>query len=215
MTIKNQLYNFIENEYKDNKPILLEEVYFAFPNIKKETIRVNMRRFVKEGKLNNIKNGLYSFPDPNRILKTPTFDTDETINKKYILNEDGSIAGYRSGFYIANALRLTTQTPSVTLIYSNDVANRKRTIKIYNSKITIDQARIKVTDDNYKLLQVLDILNELDKYNELPFDEARQIIINYLKDIKLNKKEIENIVEIYPKDVQINFYKMEIINEII
>ena len=122
--------------------------------------------------------------------------------------------GYRSGFYIANALRLTTQTPSVTLIYSNDVANRKRTIKVHNNKITIDQARTIVTNDNYKLLQVLDLLNELDKYNELSFDEARLIIIDYLKDIKLNKKEIENIVEIYPKDAQINFYKMEVLNEI-
>lgn len=214
MTIKKQLYAYIEYSHKDNKPILLPELYEAFHNVKKGTIRENMRRFVMEEKLIKIKNGVYSLPDPNRILKTPTFDTEETINKKYILNEDGSVSGYRSGFYIANVLRLTTQTPSVTLIYSNDVANRKRTIKVHNNKITIDQARTIVTNDNYKLLQVLDLLNELDKYNELPLDETRQIIINYLKDIKLNKKEIEEIVEIYPKDAQINFYKMEILNEI-
>ncbi len=214
MTIKNLLYTYIKNKYKDNKPILLVELYEAFPNLKKGTIRENMRRFVLDENLIKIKNGVYGFPDPNRILKTPTFDTDETINKKYIINESGSVIGYRSGFHIANSLRLTTQTPSITLIYSNEVANRKRTIKIHNNKITINQARTIVTDNNYKLLQVLDLLNEFDKYNELSFDEARQIIINYLKENKLTKKDIEDIVEIYPKNAQINFYKMGVLNEI-
>ena len=116
MTIKKQLYTYIENSYKDNKPILLPELYEAFHNVKKGTIRENMRRFILEEKLIKIKNGVYSLPDPNRILKTPIFDTEETINKKYILNEDGSMIGYRSGFYIANSLRLTTQTPSIILI---------------------------------------------------------------------------------------------------
>ncbi len=214
MTIKDKIFNYIKNEYKNNKPILLMEIYEAFPEIKKGTIRENIRRFVLEEKLIKIRNGIYGLPDPNRILKVPIVYTDKAIDKQYIINEDGEVYGYRSGFYIANALRLTSQTPSVVLIYSNEVSNRKRTIKIHNNKITINQARTIVTNDNYKLLQVLDLLNELDKFNELTFDEAKKIIMNYLKDIKLTKDEIEEIVELYPKNAQINFYKMAVLNEI-
>ena len=135
-------------------------------------------------------------------------NSEDAINKKYIKPEDGNVIGYRSGFYIANALRLTTQTSSDLVIYSNEVSKKKRTIKVKNIRVVINQARVTVTNENYKLLQVLDLLVDFKKFSEHSLIESEKIICNYLNGLCLSSEEIENIVDAYPKDSQIQFYKL-------
>jgi predicted transcriptional regulator of viral defense system len=206
--IIDQLYGYIEKTYKFNQPFLIKELYDVFPNVKQGTIRESMRRLFEQGKLIKSKNGVYGLPDPNRILKTAVMNSEDAVNKKYIISEDGSFIGYRSGFYIANALRLTTQTSSDLVIYSNEVSKKKRAIRVKNMRVTINQARVKVTNDNYKLLQVLDLFVDYKKFSEYSLDESKRIISDYLNGLNLSKVEIENIVDAYPKDAQIQFYKL-------
>ena len=204
----NQIYEYIKKNYSFNKPFLLSELYDVFPHVKQGTIRESMRRLFEEGKLIKSKNGVYGLPNPNRILTKAVMNSEDAVNKKYIKTNDGYIIGYRSGFYIANALRLTTQTSSDLVIYSNEVSKKKRMIKIKNMRVIINQARVKVTNDNFKLLQILDLLIDFKKYSDYPLIEAKKNISNYLHDLNLSADEIECIVDKYPKDAQIQFYKM-------
>jgi hypothetical protein len=207
-TIIDQLYEHIENTYKFSEPFVLSELYDVFPTIKQGTIRESIRRLIEQEKLIKLKNGVYGLPDPNRVLKTAFMNTEEAVNKKYIISENGDAIGYRSGFYIANALRLTTQTSSNLVIYSNAVSKKKRTIKLKNLKVVINQARVEVTKDNYKLLQILDLFVNFNKFSEYTMFEAKKIISDYLDNLNMTEEEIEHIVEVYPKDAQIQFYKM-------
>lgn len=206
--IIDQLYEYIEKTYEFNEPFFLNDLYDAFPNIRQGTIRESIRRLYEQGKIIKSKNGVYGLPNPNRILKTAVMNSEDATNKKYIKSEDGNIIGYRSGFYIANALRLTTQTSSDLVIYSNEVSKKKRTIRIKNMRVIINQARTKVTNDNYKLLQILDLFVDYKKFSEYTLDESKKRISEYLNGLNLSKKEIEHIVDVYPKDAQIQFYKM-------
>ncbi|MDY0277741.1 MAG: hypothetical protein RBQ97_06620 [Acholeplasma sp.] len=147
-------------------------------------------------------------PNPNRILKTPILSFEESINKIYIENDDGTIVGYKSGYFIANALSLTTQTSCVYEIFSNEVANKKRMVQIKNFRVIINKPRVVVTNDNYRLLQVLDLLNDFDKYSEYSLEESKELLFEYLNNIELSNGEIELIVNQYPKDAQIRFYKI-------
>ncbi|MGD9639590.1 MAG: hypothetical protein AB7U85_11155 [Alphaproteobacteria bacterium] len=206
--IIDQLYEYIEKTYEFNELFLLNELYDVFPNIKQGTIRESIRRLYKQEKIIKSKNGVYGLPNPNRILKTAVMNSEDAVNKKYIKSEGGNIIGYRSGFYIANALRLTTQTSSDLVIYSNEVSKKKRTIRIKNMRVIINQARAKVTNDNYKLLQILDLLVDFKKFSEYTLGESKKMISDYLNGLNLSKEEIEHIVDAYPKDAQIQFYKM-------
>lgn len=207
-SIIDQLYEYIEKTYEFNEPFLLKELYDVFPNIKQGTIRESMRRLYGQEKIIKSKNGVYGLPNPNRILKTAVMNSEDAVNKKYIKSEDGNIIGYRSDFYIANALRLTTQTSSDLVVYSNEVSKKKRTIRIKNMRVIINQARAKVTNDNYKLLQILDLFVDFKKFSEYTLGESKKMISNYLNGLNLSKEEIEHIVDVYPKDAQIQFYKM-------
>ena len=206
--IINQLYDYIEKKYEFSEPFLLKELYDVFPDVKQGTIRESMRRLLDQEKLMKSKNGVYGLPNPNRILKMAVLNSEDAINKKYIKTEDDSIIGYRSGFYIANALRLTTQTTSDLVIYSNEVSKKKRTIKIKNTRVIINQARVRVTNDNYKLLQVLDLFVDFNKFSEFSLNDSKEKISHYLNGLNLTNDEIEKIVETYPKDAQIQFYKL-------
>ncbi len=206
--IIDQLYEYIEKTYEFNEPFLLKELYDVFPDIKQGTIRESIRRLFEQDKLIKSKNGVYGLPNPYRILKMAVMNSEDAVNKKYIKSDDGTVIGYRSGFYIANALGLTTQTSSDLVIYANEVSKKKRTIRIKNIRVIINQARIKVTNDNFKLLQVLDLFVDFNKFSEYSLSESKEIICNYLNGLNLSSKEIENIVDAYPKDAQIQFYKL-------
>ena len=208
MKIIDQLYAHIEKTYAFNEPFLLRELYDKFPHLKPGTIRESLRRLFEEGKLIKTKNGVYGLPNPNRILKKAVMNAEDAVNKKYIISDDGKIIGYRSGFYIANALRLTTQTSSDLEIYSNAVSDKKRTITIKNMRVVINHARVKVTNDNYKLLQVLDLLIDFKKFSEYALIEAKEILCGYIHGLNLSSDAIERIVDAYPKDAQIQFYKL-------
>ena len=206
--IINQIYEYIEKKYKFSEPFLLKELYGVFPDVKQGTIRESIRRLLKQEKLIKSKNGVYGLPNPNRILKTAVLNSEDAVNKKYIKTKDGTVIGYRSGFYIANALRLTTQTSSDLVVYSNKVSKKKRTIRVKNIRVIMNQARVTVTNENYKLLQVLDLLVNFRKFSEYSLNESKEIISYYLNGLNLSNEEIENIVDEYPKDAQIQFYKL-------
>jgi len=206
--IIDQLYEYIKKTYEFNEPVFLKELYDAFPNIKQGTIRESIRRLYEQDKIIRLKSGVYGLPNPHRILKIALMNSEDAVNKKYIKSEDGNIIGYRSGFYIANALRLTTQTSSDLVVYSNEVSKKKRTTRIKNMRVIINQARTKVTNDNYKLLQILDLFVDFKKFSEYTLDESKKMISEYLNGLNLSKEEIEHIVDVYPKDAQIQFYKM-------
>ncbi len=211
---KKKIFEYINQKYEYSDPILLNELYLNFANIKKGTIRQIVRRLVNEGKIYKIKNGVYTLPNPNRILSQPSLNIKKVIENKYIVDKKGNRFGYKSGINFANKLGLTSQTASKEVIYSNLVANKKREVPIKNTKIIINASRVKVINDNYKLLQGLDLLNDFDKYSEYNLTDAKKEIANILNQVNMSAKEVESIVNQYPLSAQLNFYKIGGMGEI-
>ena len=137
----------------------------------------------------------------------PTVYTSDIIKKKY-LGDERLIIGYKAGLNFANKLGLTTQTASVETIVSNAVSNKKREIKVNNSRLIIDAPRYKVTNENYKLLQILDLLNEFERYSEIDLKPASKSLLKYISGIRLDDEKVEKIVSTYPLEAQVKFYKI-------
>jgi hypothetical protein len=74
--------------------------------------------------------------------------------------------------------------------------------------LIINAPRVKVTNKNYKLLQVLDLLTEFEKYSEYDLKQVEFKLLSYISDIKLSYVELESIVEAYPLAAQVKFYKI-------
>lgn len=207
MKINTEIFNYIVNNYKLNQPILVQSIYASFPNINEITVRSTLKRLSEKELIIKIKNGVYCLPNKESIMGKPSVYSTDILKRKYLF-ENKNIIGYKTGLNFANMLGLTTQTASVESVISNEVSNKKRLIKINNIRFIINAPRYKITNENYKLLQILDLLNEFDRYSEVDLKSATKLLLKYISDIKLDEVEMEKIVSSYPLEAQVRFYKI-------
>ncbi len=206
--MKEMVKEYIINNYTENSPILNKEIRDKFPEVKDGTIRQILRRLRLEGFLIQSGPGTFFMPREQGVLSKAYITPTQISNKRYLFDNNDNVIGYETGFNFANKLGLTSQTSPQREIISNVVSNRKRKINIGKMIIDINSPKVKVNNNNYKLLQVLDILNDFEKYSEYDIFAVKENILNYLKNIKLTLKELNDIVSKYPLKAQLNFYKV-------
>ena len=206
--IKDIVWDFIISSYDKKTPIFVKDIYNQFPNVSESTIRSLFKRFKDSELLEKINKGVYALPNKESILGKSTVYISDVIQKKYIFNNFGERIGYESGINFANQLGLTSQTASVPTIYSNQVSNKKRETKLKNNRVIINVSRVAVNDRNYKLLQVLDLLNNFEKYSEYDLKKSSKIILDFLNTIELTEEVVEEIVSKYPLEAQVKFYRI-------
>lgn len=205
---KDIILEYIKNNYDNKTPIFVKDIYKEFTEISEGTIRSLFKRFSDAGVLEKVDNGVYALPNKESVLGKATVYVSNVIENKYIRNEKGQRIGYISGINFSNQIGLTSQTASVNTIYSNNVSNKKRMTTLKNSRLIINAPRVEVTDQNYKLLQILDLLNDFEKYSEQDLKTASNKILAFLREIKLKNEEVELIVSNYPLEAQVKFYKI-------
>ncbi|MDA2067872.1 DUF6088 family protein [Bacillus cereus] len=206
---------YLQKNYEENEPIFAQDLTYTFSEFSDAYIRINLKRLYDKGVLKRLEKGVYYFPLKNSILKNALPDIDEVIKEKYLFNENKRI-GYKSGINFSNKIGLTTQTASIDSIVANTVADKKRIIKIKNTKLIVRSPRkgILVDDKNYKLLQILDLIDDFNYNSEYDIFEAGATFFNYLIDLQLNMQEIEDYVSKYPLKTQISFYKSGVFYEL-
>ena len=197
-------YNNILIKYIDNcpydEPIFIDEIKDYFQNFIKENfenifknIYVYINRMVKENKLVQYIKGIYYKPLKGVFGNKP-LNINKVITKKYIIDKNGQ-KGYYSGAYLFNKIGLTTQIPKEILIVTNECPNANN----YNNKklgVVIRKPKIKINNDNYKYLQLFDILLNKENIN-IEVDNAKEIIYKFIED---NELELEKIFE-YAKKI--------------
>ena len=147
-----------------------------------------INRLVKNKELYQFRKGVYYKPIKG-VFGDKLLDVNKVIEKKYINGEHGK-KGYITGAYLFNKLGLTTQIPKNVLIVTNECPNAND----YNNKklgVTIRKPKIEVNNDNYKYLQLFDVLINRDNV-EIETDNEKEIIYKFIKD---NELEMEKIFE--------------------
>ncbi|MCF0237255.1 MAG: hypothetical protein HUK24_01540, partial [Sphaerochaetaceae bacterium] len=137
----------------------------------------------------------------------------QVIEKKY-LYEANERCGYYSGLTFANSIGLTTQVPSVYEVTTNKATKDYRVTNIASSKIIIRRPRVMISNYNYKALQFMDLMKDLELYSELEIEEAKKVVIDYASKSRITFKQIENYLQYYPDSIYKNLYKVGILNGI-
>ena len=187
------VYEYI-NKCKSDEPLFLEEIKQYVINKYKndeinilKNINVIINRMCTKNILKQFYKGIYYKPSKNIFGEMP-LDKNKVIIKKYIKDKDGNIKGYITGAKLFNQLRLTTQVPNIINIVTNECKNYNE----YRNKrlgVIIRQPKIKIDNDNYKYLQLFDIINNKDKIH-VEVDNKDEIIYNFIKNNKLDFEKI-------------------------
>jgi len=149
---------------------------------KKEAIIKALNRMVATGKIMKLAKGKYYKPET-----TPFGNLlpDQKQVVKDLLEENGKIIGYLTGYSIYNQLGLTTQVSNTIQIGRNQIRpNFKReryTISFIKQKNTI-------TKENIPLLQILDALRYIKKIPDAGIESTCRRFLSILKGLTENDK---------------------------
>lgn len=148
--------------YTDDVADAVANTYGLDIDTAKKIVNVNMKRLFDAEKIERFQKGIYY-----RTKKTPfgnvRLNPQQIAIERYIKKGDKRI-GYETDDSFINKLGLTTQIPKDLYIAVN---NHQRNGYQKNTRyhVAIRKPRLKVTDKNYKYLQILDVIENRNKAN--------------------------------------------------
>jgi hypothetical protein len=169
--------------------------YEVFTDIveKKEAVIKSLNRMVTAGKLSKLSKGKYYKPE---VTPFGELMPDQKQIVKDLLEDDGKITGYLTGFSIYNQLGLTTQVSNTIQIGKNERRpNCKReryTISFINQKNTI-------TKENIPLLQILDAIRYIKKIPDTTIESACNRLLAIIESLSSkDKSTLARLAQKYP-----------------
>ncbi len=160
---------------------------------KREAVIKALNRMVVAGRIAKLSKGKYYKPE-----STPFGDLlpDQKQIVKDLLEENGKITGYLTGYSIYNKLSLTTQVSNTIQIGKNEVrASLKRGMYV----ISFIKQKNTITKENIPLLQILDSIRYINKIPDTSIESSCKrllAIINNLPD--LDKIRLVRLALKYP-----------------
>ncbi|TXE06249.1 hypothetical protein FUA26_14850 [Seonamhaeicola algicola] len=160
---------------------------------KKEAIIKALNRMANSGKIKKLSKGKYFKPE-----KTPfgTLQPSQEQIVKDLLNENGKVIGYLTGYSIYNKLGLTTQVSNIIQIGKNQTRP-----KFKRERYTISFVKQKniITKRNIPLLQILDSIKYVKKIPDTTIKTSCLRFLEIIRDLSLDdKKELIRLSLKYP-----------------
>ena len=154
----------------------------------KEAVIKALNRMVASGKIAKLSKGKYYKPE-----NTPfgDFQPNQAQVLKDLLEENGKITGYLTGYSIYNQLGLTTQVSNTVQIGKNQV---RPNFKRERYTIAFTKQKNIITKDNIPLLQLLDAIRYIKKIPDANIDASCKRFLAIIKDF--TDKEINRLVRL-------------------
>lgn len=201
------LYEFLLHNYTQGEPIFLSDI--KLDGMSEVNLRQQFKVLTDSGKLVRYENGIYYIPKKSRLKGGGAPAADTVAYYKYISRGKG-MEGYYSGYTFANQLGLSAQVPYKVEIVSNNIAAKRREVSIGKRTYIVRKARIPVTEDNYRVLQLLDLLKNLEVYTEQDQSCTAERLAEYVRRSKIKRANVDQYISDYPDAVFRHFYEMRL-----
>ena len=147
---------------------------FINPANSKESIIKALNRLVTSGKIEKLSKGKFY-----KVKNTVFGKLKPNINQvvKDLLEKDGKVIGYITGYGIYNQLGFTTQVANTIQIAKNDV---RPAIQRGIYKISFVKQKNNITKDNIYLLQILDVIKNIKKIPDSSIDNSIKILLSLI-----------------------------------
>lgn len=149
---------------------------------KKEAVIKALNRMAGAGRIAKLSKGRYYKPE-----QTPFGELQPREGQvvKDLLENDGKITGYLTGYSIYNQLGLTTQVSNTIQIGKNDV---RPALKRGRYTISFIRQKNTITKENIPLLQILDTMRYIKKISDESTAEACKRLLTIVKGLSVEDK---------------------------
>lgn len=202
------LLNYLSTTYKPNEPIFISDI--KINNVSEINTRQQFKKLTDSGKIKRFDNGIYFIPQKTIFKSGSQLNPEKVLEAKYI-KRNGQHYGYLSGLLFCNQLGLTSQIPILYEIVSNKATTKRRETTLGKSKIIIRKPKVPITKDNYKILQFLDMIKDIDIYAELNGPQLQKCLRKYMSDAKLTISDMKPYFSYYPDKLYRNLIETGVI----
>lgn len=194
MNCNTLVLNYINNCKRD-EPIFIEDIKNHIMQFYKEAEKVKvfnniktiLNRLVKDNIIKTAYKGVYYIPEVNVFGEMP-LSKQKIVQYRYLVDKNGNIKGFYTGAVLFNQVGLTTQVPNIKDIATNECKNyNKYTNEHLN--VTIRKPKLEITTENYKYLQLFDLIENKDNIN-IEVKNEDEIIYRIIKENKLDFEKI-------------------------
>lgn len=140
-----------------------------------------LNRMVESGKLRKLSKGRYYKP---KITEFGELNPDTYQVVKDLLQKDGKIIGYLTGFSVFNSLLLTTQVSNTIQVGCN---NEKKALVRGMYEVKFINQRNRITKENIPFLQILDSIKLIKKIPDTNVNRSCKRIIQIIKELPKEK----------------------------
>jgi len=149
---------------------------------KKEAVIKALNRMVKAGKIAKLSKGKYYKPE-----NTPfgMLQPNQAQVVKDLLEEDGKIVGYLTGYSIYNKLGLTTQVSNIIQIGRSQIRPNFKRERYFISFI---RQKNTITKENIPLLQILDSIRYIKKIPDATIETSCKRLLSIIKNLSEKDK---------------------------
>lgn len=194
MNCYNMVLEYINTQNR-GIPIFIEEIkdyiiQFYNTNDKEKVfnnVKAILNRMNKEGIIETAYKGIYYIPVEN-IFGKMLLGNRQIIQYKYIMDKKGNIKGYITGAKLFNNIHLTTQVPNIIDIATNECKNFNK-YENKNLNVIIRKPKIEVNNNNYKYLQLFDLIENKDNI-DIEVENPDEIIYNFITENELAFEKI-------------------------
>lgn len=194
MNCYNMILEYINTQNR-GIPIFIEEIkdyiiQFYNENDKEKVfnnVKAILNRMNKEGIIETAYKGIYYIPVEN-IFGKMLLGNRQIVQYKYIMDKKGNIKGYITGAKLFNNVHLTTQVPNIIDIATNECKNFNK-YENKNLNVIIRKPKIEVNNNNYKYLQLFDLIENKDNI-DIEVENPDEIIYNFIAENELDFEKI-------------------------
>lgn len=190
---------YLKEVYGYDNPIILKNLRIG--GLSKTALRQQLSRAYKKGEIKKAGNGIFCFPNPDRLLPFNGLDVRKIIEAKYIkkgLVIDGldiNRIGYYSGFFFLNMIGISPQVPNFYEIVTNNATSNKRETYINGVKVIIRKPKTEINYQNWKIFQFLDLM-KLISWEDLESERKLNILKKYISK-NLSKNQLSGYLKYY------------------
>lgn len=202
------LYEYLLDNYKENEPIFLADL--QVDGMTRTNVRQQIKKLTDTGKVKRFDNGIYFLPKKTIFKSGSQLAPEKVLECKYLRDKDER-CGYVSGLMFFNQMGLTTQVPMMYEVVSNKATNDYRETSLAKSRVIVRKPKVPVTEKNYKALQFLDMLKDVDVYSEVTGKPLQERLYRYMDDAHLSISEMEPYFAYYPDKLYKNLVETRVI----
>lgn len=202
------LYEYLLDNYKENEPIFLADL--QIDGMTRANVRQQVKKLADTGKVRRFDNGIYFLPQKTFFKSGSQLAPEKVLVCKYLRDKD-KCCGYVSGLMFFNQMGLTTQVPMMYEVVSNKATNDYRETSLAKSRVIVRKPKVPVTEKNYKVLQFLDMLKDVEVYSEVTGKQLQDRLYRYMDDANLSISEMEPYFSYYPDKLYKNLVETRVI----